>query len=146
MKGSHVRVGVVLSHLEARVPERKYVGDAGADLVTSEEITIEPGSFRDVPTGICMGLPEGYWARICGRSSTLRKRGLLVAEGVIDNGYTGPIYAGLWNLTDEPVTILVGERVAQVILHRIVDAAYDQVDAVVSADGRGTNGFGSSGR
>lgn len=139
------KVAVVLDHAEARVPVRKYDGDAGADLITSEEVTIEPGSFRDVPTGIRLGLPPGYWVRICGRSSTLRRRGLLVAEGVIDNGYTGPIYAGIWNLTDEPVTIRVGERVAQMILHRVVEADYREAGEVMSSDGRGHNGFGSSG-
>jgi dUTP pyrophosphatase len=140
-----IGVQVVLDHPNACVPARKYHGDAGADLVTSEEVTIPPGSFRDIPTGIRLGLPPGYWVRIAGRSSTLRRRGLLVAEGIIDNGYVGPIYAGIWNLNEEPVTIRVGERVAQMVLHRIADAKYFEVDSVESADGRGHNGFGSTG-
>lgn len=140
-----VLVATVLDHANACVPQRKYKGDAGADLHTSEEVTIPPGEFRDIPTGIRLGLPGGYWARIVGRSSTLRKRGLLCAEGVIDQGYTGPIFAGVWNLTDEPITVKVGERVAQLILHRIEPAVYFQSAVVQSSDGRGTNGFGSSG-
>lgn len=143
--GAYTRVAIALDDHRARVPARKYLGDAGADLYTSEEVVVPPGEFRDVPTGIRLGLPTGHWARIVGRSSTLRKRGLLCAEGVIDQGYTGPIYAGVWNLTDEPITIAVGERVAQLILHRIVEATYDQALEVVSSDGRGHNGFGSSG-
>lgn len=139
-------VPVVLDHEGgSKLPHRKYRGDAGADLVTSEEVTVPPGEFRDVPTGLRLGLPNGYWARIVGRSSTLRKRGLLVAEGVIDQGYTGPIYSGVWNLTDAPITIHVGERVAQLILHAIVPAIYVETNEVVSSDGRGHNGFGSSG-
>lgn len=138
-------VQTVLDSDNARVPARKYAGDAGADLYTSEEVTVPPGEFRDVPTGLRLGLPWGYWARITGRSSTLRKRGLLVAEGVIDQGYTGPIYSGVWNLTNEPVTIAVGERVAQLILQPIVGAVYGEADQITSSDGRGSNGFGSSG-
>lgn len=139
-------VQVVLEHENAKLPTRGYQGDAGVDLYTSEQVTIEPGTFRDVPTGIRLGLPAGYWARITGRSSTLRKRSLLCAEGVIDNGYTGPIYAGVWNLSPLPRTIEVGERVAQLILHRIEPLEFEQVDEVVSVDGRGSNGFGSSGQ
>lgn len=144
--GDTVPVGVVLFQDTAQVPIRHYHGDAGADLYTSQEVAIPPGEFRDVPTGLRLGLPPGHWARITGRSSTLRKRGLLVAEGVIDNGYTGPIYAGCWNLTDQPVTVAVGERVAQLILFPIVPAEYDEVAEITSADGRSDNGFGSSGQ
>lgn len=139
-------VKVVLEHPNAKLPTRGYKGDAGVDLFTSETTVIPPGSFRDVPTGIRLGLPEGYWARIAGRSSTLRRRGLLVAEGVIDNGYTGPIYAGIWNLTDTDAVVAVGERVSQLILHRIEPLEFEQVDDVISVDGRGSNGFGSSGQ
>lgn len=139
------QVEVVLFQDEARIPERKYVGDAGVDLVTSQEVVVPPGEFRDVPTGLRIGLPPGFYARITGRSSTLRKRGLLVSEGIIDNGYTGPLFSGVWNLTSEPVTIAVGERVAQLILHPITAVPFLQVNDIVSADGRGSNGFGSSG-
>lgn len=139
-------VQVVLEHAEAKLPTRGFPGDAGADLYTSERTVIQPGTFRDVPTGIRLGLPAGYWARITGRSSTLRRRGLLCAEGVIDSGYTGPIFAGVWNLADEPRTIEVGERVAQIILHRIEALEFQQATDIVSVDGRNASGFGSSGR
>jgi len=138
-------VQVVLDHPNAKVPHRGYPGDAGADLYTSVETTIRPGTFTDIPVGIRLGLPRGYWARITGRSSTLRQRGLLVAEAVIDNGYTGPIFAGVWNLGQESAVIKVGERLSQIILHPVVAFPYDEVDDVDSFDGRGSNGFGSSG-
>lgn len=143
----HVETLVALDHVDAEVPNRSMAGDAGADLYTSEQTTIRPGTFADVPCGIRLQLPPGYWARITGRSSTLRKRGLLVSEAVIDNGYTGPIYAGVWNLTRDPVIVRVGERIAQLILNPIVQADY-RVTAgeLVSIDGRGSSGFGSSGR
>lgn len=138
-------VQVVLEHEHAHLPTRGYPGDAGVDLYTSETTVVPPGQFRDVPTGIRLGLPEGYWARITGRSSTLRKRGLMVAEGVIDNGYTGPIFAGVWNLSDYFVEIAVGDRLAQLILHRIEPLPFEEAVGIVSVDGRGSNGFGSSG-
>lgn len=142
----HVTTLVALDSSQAEVPFRAYEGDAGADLYTSEQTVVRPGSFADVPCGIRLQLPVGYWARITGRSSSLRRRGLLVSEAVIDNGYTGPIYAGVFNLTDTPVVVQVGERVAQLILHPVVSANYQVTDEIVSYDGRGPAGFGSSGQ
>lgn len=133
---------------EAKLPTKARDGDAGYDLYVSERTVVYPGKFRDVHCGIRLQLPAGYWGRITGRSSTLRKRGLLVSEGVIDNGYTGPIYVGIWNLAKLPVVVEVGERLAQLILHRMADGiAVAEVgeDDLWSRDGRGSDGFGSSG-
>jgi dUTP pyrophosphatase len=137
-----------LVHPEAKVPTRTHPGDAGYDLFTSEPILIPPGEFRDVPIGVRAVFPHGVWGRITGRSSTLRRRGLLVAEGVVDQDYTGPLFAGCWNLTSEPVVIEVGERVAQMVLQSVVadrfaSAVIDESDIPDTA--RGQAGFGSSG-
>ena len=63
---------------------RVHQGDAGLDLYcTTEAIVVPPGGFVDIPLGVSVEIPEGYWAMLTGRSSTLRKRGLLVNQGVI---------------------------------------------------------------
>lgn len=133
------------------LPTRANLGDAGYDLYVSEDVEIPPGQFVDVPCGVRVALPPGFWGRITGRSSTLRKRQLLVAEGVIDTGYRGPLFAGVWNLGEEPHKVLRGERIAQFVLHENVAAKFravpvaDRDFAQIPGDGRGTQGFGSTG-
>lgn len=129
----------------ARTPTRGYENDAGWDLYTSERTEIPPNSFVDVPSGICAAFPPGVWARITGRSSTLRKRGLLVVEGVIDGDYTGPLYSGVYNLGMETVVLEVGERVAQIIPTPLVRCCWDSVEKLPPST-RGSKGFGSSGK
>lgn len=127
-------------------PQRTYEGDAGWDLVCSEARTIRPGGFQDVPCGIRVELPGGTWAMITGRSSTLRRRGLLVSQGIIDNGYRGPLFAGVWNLGDEKQTVEVGERIAQLIPFPLLPPHMDLLRAQDLRDSdRGEQGFGSTG-
>lgn len=137
-----------LIHPDAALPTRTHPGDAGYDLFTSERVEIPPGQFVDVPIGVRAVFPHGVWGRITGRSSTLRRRGLLVAEGVIDQDYTGPLFAGCWNLTDETVVVEVGERVAQMVLHSVVADRF-MTQSITESDipdtHRGQDGFGSSG-
>lgn len=127
------------------MPTQGHIGDAGWDLYTSRPIRIEPGSFVDAPCDIRMELPPGYWARITGRSSTIRKFNLMVAEGVIDNGYRGELFTGIWNLGREVAVIPVHSRLAQLILHPLIEATWMEVGALGQST-RGTNGFGSTGR
>ena len=128
----------------AVLPTRGYPDDAGLDLYAESSAIIDGGQFKDISMGVAVSLPDGYWARITGRSSTLRQRGLLVNEGIIDTGYTGPLYAGVKNLSLDPVSVMRGERIAQLILHRniILEPQWGQV----KESERGSNGFGSSGR
>src|SRR5688572_30686980 len=98
------------THPDAKMPTCQHVGDAGYDFYTVGSTRITPGEWQDVPTGLHLELPAGYWLRLVGRSSTFRRRGLLVIEGVVDNGYRGEIFFGVWNRTGEPVTIEAGER------------------------------------
>jgi dUTP pyrophosphatase len=127
------------------LPIRKYVDDAGLDLTTAIDVEIKPGEFRDIRTQVkAVELPPGYWGMITGRSSTLRKHGLHVPMAVIDPGWRGPLFVGVWNLSPNPVMITAGNRLGQLIClpnhpHPVVS-----VDTVTEAP-RGLNGFGSSG-
>lgn len=127
-------------------PTRAYADDAGFDLYVKGDWTIPPFSFVDVDLNCRIKTPEGTWALLISRSSTLRKRGLLVATGVIDPGYTGPLFAGVFNLTNSPVSVPDGDRLAQLILFDNVSERYTPESVVeLPQTGRGANGFGSSG-
>lgn len=131
----------------AKKPYKKYIGDAGWDLFVSEDCTIEPGETRDVHTGIRINMPPFLYARITGRSSSLRKHGLLVNEGIIDNGYTGEMFVCVHNLGNEPFHIKKGMRVAQILFGVIEDIRWCEVEEVKAVPGkRGEAGFGSTGR
>lgn len=127
-------------------PTKAYADDAGFDLYCDAEMVIEPSSFVDVPLGVAIKVPEGTWGLLTARSSTLRKHGLMVAQGVIDCGYTGPLFAGVWNMTDKPVKVEHGMRLVQYILmtNASLSVEAEQVDELPKTD-RGASGFGSSG-
>lgn len=124
-------------------PRVGYHGDAGVDLHCVGEHLLSPGQSVDVPIGIKIELPEGYWGRITARSSSLR-RGLWVSEGVIDQGYRGPLYAYVTNRNGHDIKIEDGERVAQLILAPVVPVEFEKVEALAESH-RGSNGFGSTG-
>ena len=130
-----------------KLPTRVYPDDAGLDLYVSEDVTVPPGDFRDIPTGLGVELPEHCWAYLTGRSSTLRKLNLLVNPGVIDAGYRGELFAGVWNLGSMPVTVRTGDRLAQLIVMSNSTRMYrpTMVDKLTPHD-RGVQGFGSSGK
>lgn len=130
----------------AKRPFRKHSGDAGWDLYTSEPADIPPGETVDIHTGVHIDMPNWLYARITGRSSTLRKHHLLVSEGIIDNGYTGELFVGVHNLGKETFYVEPGMRLAQVIFGVIEDVRWSEVEEVKPAPGkRGGDGFGSTG-
>jgi dUTP pyrophosphatase len=133
-------------------PTKAHEGDAGFDLyvapsrMRSGRWVVPAGEFMDIDCGISIELPAGVWAMITGRSSTLRKRKLLVAVGIIDQGYRGPLFAGVQNLTRNPIVVEPDERLAQLIPFPLVAATLDlvQVEELGDSD-RGVRGFGSTG-
>lgn len=129
----------------ARIPSRKHGGDAGYDLYSINAVEIPPQGFMDVATGIAIKLPEGYWARITGRSSTWRTWHLQIVEGIIDNGYTGEFFIGVFNPTNQAIAIPAETRLAQFTLHRLETADIVIVEKLPETD-RGSSGFGSTGK
>lgn len=128
------------------LPTRQYDDDAGLDLYVSTSTVIAPGAFSDVPCGVRVVLPPWSWGLVTGRSSALRSKGLLVHSGVIDAGYRGPLFAGAWNMTDEPVEVKEGERIAQLILlSNSTRWVRPEFVSELPDSERGTNGFGSTG-
>jgi len=131
---------------EPRLPMRAHPDDAGWDLFVSERTVVPPGGFVDVPSGVHVEIPNGYWGMLTGRSSTVRRRGLLVVQGIIDTGYRGELFSAVQNLRQEETVLEVGERVAQFILLPNVTAStiLKPVESLNTST-RGSHGFGSSG-
>ena len=123
---------------------------AGADLRAalnvSDPMVLEPGARALVPTGFCMALPAGYEAQIRPRSGLAFKQGLtcLNTPGTIDADYRGEVKVLLINHGEKAFTIMRGERIAQMIIAPIVQAAFKVVDDL-SETTRGAGGFGSTG-
>lgn len=127
-------------------PRRNMPGDAGFDLIVSEDVRVHVGNFVDIPCGVNVELPSDCWGMIVGRSSTLRKRQLLVNLGIIDQGYRGPLYAGVWNLGEAVCHVKQGERLAQLIPMPLTSAMLSlRRVAELTPSVRGSNGFGSTG-
>lgn len=140
----------------ATLPTRAHHDDVGFDLYVLRQSVIEPGAFMDIATGISAELSPGLWGFITGRSSAIRKRGLLVPNGIIDPGFRGELFVGVLNVTKSWVAVDAGERLGQlipmVVPGTIPGAGFSPVDWVVeettelSETARGEKGFGSSGR
>lgn len=131
----------------AKAPFKKHSGDAGWDLYVSRECIIPPGATVDVHTDIKIDMPPYLYARITGRSSSLRKYNLLVNEGIIDNGFTGELFVCIHNMSNKPFKVEKGMRLAQILFHTIEDVRWSEVPEVKAKPGsRGDNGFGSTGK
>tara|TARA_R110002096_G_scaffold420285_1_gene625272 strand:+ start:129 stop:554 length:426 start_codon:yes stop_codon:yes gene_type:complete len=128
-------------------PTRAHSDDAGLDLYVHGDFAIEPGQMVDLDLGVAIKAPAGTWTLLTGRSSTMRNRQLIIAQGVIDPGYTGPLYATAYNFGTETAYVEHGDRVAQLIVLPNVTEHVELVPVVELPDTtRGTSGFGSSGR
>lgn len=130
-------------HQDAKTPKMALEGDVGMDLHLLGNHTLQPGERRDLPTGIAMAMPDWIYARITGRSSSIR-RGLMVFEGILDSGYRGPLFVFVQNLTEEPVQLKHHERLAQVVFAPALRPTLLQV-AKLPESARGTSGLGSTG-
>lgn len=128
----------------ATLPTRAHPGDAGLDLYGAEDALIEPKQGKLLRTGIAIELEPGFVGLVADRSS-LAKRGLKTAGGVIDSGYRGEIHIVLWNISGEPIHIKAGERVAQLLIIPVATPAVQEATELNDTS-RGAKGFGSSGK
>lgn len=126
-------------------PTQGHQGDAGWDLYSSRDTVLKARSFTDVHTDISIALPPNLWGLVTGRSSTIRTHNLRVEPGVVDSGYRGELFAGVFNLNDEDVMIPVHARLAQLILIPLPDPVW-WIQSDLPLSERGTQGFGSTGR
>lgn len=142
-------VDVLVKRLDPSVPLPKYgkAGDAGADITTRVDVTIEPGERLLVPTGLSIALPSGYAAFVHPRSGLAIKHGVSMvnAPGTVDAGYRGELQVILINHdAREPISFKKGDRIAQLVIQRVEAAAFIEVDLLPGSE-RDAGGFGSTG-
>ena len=129
------------------LPSYAYAGDAGLDLRSSEDVTLEPFERRLVSTGLAIAIPEGYAGFVQPRSGMALKHGLSMANtpGLIDSHYRGELKVIAINLDPrEPISIKRGDRIAQLVIQQVPVVSLVEVEELDETD-RGTGGFGSSG-
>ena len=128
------------------VPQYAHHGDAGADLCASESVLLQPGERALVATGIRIALPDGFVGLVHPRSGLAIKHGVTVLNtpGTIDAGYRGEVKVILVNLGQEPFSVELGDRIAQLVVQRFERAEFTRVERLPGSD-RGEGGFGSTG-
>ena len=120
--------------------------DLHADLENQSYITLAPGEYRKISTGIAIALPDGTFGAIYPRSGMATKRGLVLANGtgIIDSDYRGPLIVALKNTSDELQIVEHGERIAQMVVTPYCPVAFNEVESI-GTTARGEGGFGSTG-
>ena len=138
---------VDVSIIASQPPRYAHPGDAGADLVSTESLRLEPGQRALVGTGVRIALPDGYAAFVVPRSGLATKHGITIVNspGTVDAGYRGEIKVTLLNTdAEQAFDIAVGDRIAQMIVMPVTRARFIPVDELPGSV-RGEGGFGSTG-
>ena len=132
------------------LPKRAHPTDAGLDIYSSENITLQPGERHLVGTGLAMALPVGTVGLVHPRSGLAAKKGLSIvnAPGTIDAAFRGEVKVNLINLDPrQPIVIERGERIAQIIVQEVLLNEVEEVsqEADLGVTDRGKGGHGSTG-
>lgn len=139
----------IVNNSKHELPKYATKLSAGMDLRANieEPIVLQPGERRLIPTGIHIGLPQGYEAQVRPRSGLALKHGLtcLNSPGTIDADYTGDVGVILINHGQEPFTINDGDRIAQMVIAKYKQVTWVEVE-VLQATERGDGGFGHTGK
>lgn len=138
----------VVAEAPGLLPTRAHDSDAGLDLRANikGELVLIHGQRALVPTGVRVSIPQGYAGFIHPRSGMAHRDGVTVnnAPGTIDAGYTGEIMVNLINHGEYPVTIKLGDRIAQLIIQTVELPKIVIIDSLDTTT-RGANGHGSTG-
>jgi len=130
------------------IPEYMSPGSSGLDLPAAieNELTLSPGAIRLIPTGLALAIPIGFEGQIRPRSGLALKHGisLINTPGTIDSDYRGEIGLAVINLGQKPYTIRRGDRLAQLVIHKVYQADIQVVEDLDPTD-RADGGFGHSG-
>ena len=144
-----IDIRILDARLRAQMPAYATPGSAGLDLraCIDAPLTLLPGAWQLVPTGMAMHLADpGYAALILPRSGLGHKHGIVMGNlvGLIDSDYQGQLMVSAWNRSATPFTIEPMERIAQMVIVPVVQATFNVVDAFAASQ-RGEGGYGSTG-
>ena len=143
-------MNVLIKRLDPELPIPAYSkeGDAGADIVSAIDFSLNPGERKLVPTGMAIAMPIGYVCLVHPRSGLAVKHGVSIVNtpGTVDAGYRGELQVILIN-TDpkEAVSFKRGDRIAQLVFQKVERAEFEEVSELPESM-RGDGGFGSTGR
>src|SRR5205807_2787215 len=142
----HLLVNIKRIDTDLPLPIYATAGSVGFDLLCREDTEIEPRTIELVPCNVIVRIPDGYMLLLSLRSSTPRRKGLLIPNGVgiIDQDYCGEgdeLKVQVFNFREEAVMVTRGERIAQGIFLPVTRVRWDEVDEM----GQGRGGFGSTG-
>ncbi len=137
----------VVNKSENPLPKYAKHGDAGMDICAAEDVSIPSFSWKAIPTGIYIELPEGYECQIRSRSGLAAKFGIQVlnSPGTIDSGYRGEVKVILKNGDHRPYEVKSGDRIAQMVFAPVTTATLTEVAELSDTD-RGEGGLGSTGK
>lgn len=132
-------------HPDAQVPSYAHTGDAGADVYSVTEVTLQPSDRAAIPTGLAVDIPIGYEIQVRPKSGLALKHGIAVlnSPGTVDAGYRGEIQVIVINLGKETYTFAKGQKIAQLVLKPVIQAQY--IAGELGTSDRGVGGFGSTG-
>jgi dUTP pyrophosphatase len=140
-------IDVVRLDTDLPLPSYAHPGDAGADLLTTVDVSLAPGERAMVPTGVAIALPVGYVALVHPRSGLAARHGLSIVNtpGTVDAGYRGEIKVMLINHDPvEAIELRRGDRIAQLVVQRVERARFVEVGELPGS-ARGDGGYGSTG-
>ena len=126
-------------------PVRAHKTDAGLDLRTPIEFTIQPHDSYTVDTGVHVELPEGTFGQLFSKSGLNVKHSIVSLGGTVDEPYRGSIVVKLYNEGDEEYHFRAGDKIVQMVIMPYLAPEIEHVDELSETD-RGSQGFGSSGR
>ena len=139
----------IINKSKNELPEYAHPGDSGLDIRANleEAVILQPLERKLIPTGIYLGIPEGYEVQVRPRSGMALKRGLTVLNtpGTLDSGYIGEVGVIIINLSNEVQHVLPGEKIAQLVVMKVEKANLNLVFRLDETD-RGADGYGSTGR
>lgn len=130
------------------LPARQTAGAAGYDVASAEpDFVLRPLERRLVRTGLALAIPVGFEAQVRPRSGLAIRHGLSLPNtpATIDSDYRGELLVAMINLGTEPVTVMRGTRIAQLVFQRVEMVDLVEVDELPASE-RGAGGFGSTGR
>jgi len=131
-------------HEKAKIPMYAHGDDAGFDLCSVEKVTVKSGERVQIKTGLALAVPEGYVGLIWDKSGLSHKFCLKTLGGVVDAGYRGEVMVGVINLGTKPHTFEAGDKVAQMLVQKVVHAEFEEVDTLEETK-RADGAFGSTG-
>ena len=128
------------------LPEYTTSGAAGMDICAAESLKLRVGKRHAVATGFAFAIPDGYEIQVRPRSGLALKQGItcLNTPGTIDSDYRGEVKVILINLGEEDFVIRRGDRIAQMVVAPVIQAAWTAVESL-DETARGAGGFGSTG-